>query len=89
MASRSRSVQLAEGGNEKIPEVRKPDMMRFDKSVEFSNRCVKAYMASENVRVRFAYNETKANYSEKFIKTLKSMLYRHFTAKRTYIYKIL
>jgi hypothetical protein len=33
-----------------------------------------------------ARNQTKANYAERCIKTLKGMLYRYFTKKRTYRY---
>lgn len=62
-----------------LAENRKHNTMSFDKGRELNNRLVKIYMASEKVSIRFTHNKTKSNYAERFIKTMKSMLYRHFT----------
>ena len=66
---------------------RRPEMLRSDRGSEFSNRWVRSYLKRENVKHYTTKNETKANFSERVIRTLKAMMYRYFSHKETYKYK--
>jgi len=77
---------VVEALNSVFRKCRKPSSMRFDKGSEFKNRWVKSYLNSKKVNVYFTENQTKANYAERVIKTIKNMIYRYFTAKQSYRY---
>ena len=63
-----------------------PKRMRTDKGSEFDNRLFRKWCTDNNVHYFTTQNETKANYVERVIKTLKTMMYRYFTKYRTYKY---
>jgi transposase InsO family protein len=65
---------------------RKPTTLRTDKGSEFKNRWFKAFLKQENVNILYTQNETKANYAERVIRTMKNMMYRYFLKNRTYQY---
>ena len=65
---------------------RKPKWLRSDAGGEFQNRWMKAFLKKQNVGHFVTYNETKANYAERVIRTLKVLMYRYFTHKQTYEY---
>ncbi|XP_061190298.1 uncharacterized protein LOC133198185 [Saccostrea echinata] len=65
---------------------RKPHTLRTDKGSEFKNRWVKAFLKKEGVHVIYTQNETKANYAESVIRTMKNLMYRYFLKNRTYRY---
>ena len=65
---------------------RKPSVLRTDGGSEFNNSIVKTYLSNEGIHHFRTYNETKANYCERFIKTLKSKLYRYVVANNTLRY---
>ena len=67
-------------------EGRKPAVLRTDGGREYNNKIVKTYLNSKGVHHFRTYNETKANYAERFIKTLKGKLYRYVVAKNTIRY---
>ncbi|KAK3094439.1 hypothetical protein FSP39_001783 [Pinctada imbricata] len=46
----------------------------------------KQYCKKEGIQLFFALNETKANYAERYIQTLKKRLYRYFTHFQKYTY---
>ena len=55
----------------------KVNMVRTDQGMEFRSKEVNAYLKSQNVHQFYALNtETKANYAERLIKTLKHKLFR-------------
>ena len=64
----------------------KPKKIWTDKGKEFCNNLLEQYLKTEGIYHHIARNQTKANYAERCIKTLKGMLYRYFTKKRTYRY---
>ena len=66
---------------------RKAKWIRSDKGSEFNNRWVKTFLKKEGVEYFVTHNETKANYAERVIRTLKVMMYRYFTHKQTYKYQ--
>lgn len=63
---------------------RKPNTLRTDKGSEFKNRWVKAYLKKEGIHAIYTQNETKANYAERVICTMKNLMYRYFMKNRTY-----
>ena len=65
---------------------RRPKNLRTDKGTEFTNKAVKRLMTDMHIRAYTTKNETKANYAERAIKTLKGLLYRYFLYKQTYTY---
>lgn len=66
---------------------RKPQWLRSDPGGEFANRWMKAFLKKEGVRHFVTHNETKANYAERVIRTLKVLMYRYFTRKQSREYK--
>ena len=65
---------------------RVPSEIRTDKGSEWKNKWVAAFLKKHNVHHYVTQNSTKANYSERVIRTLKGQMYRYFTHKRTYHY---
>ena len=56
--------------------------MRRDRGQEFRSKVVNAYLKSKNIHHFYALNmETKANYAERLIKTLKHKLFRNMLKK--------
>ena len=64
----------------------KPIKLRTDAGKEICNNLLEQYLKAEGICHHIVRNQTKANYAERCIKTLKGMLYRYFTKKRTYRY---
>lgn len=65
---------------------RRPRQLRTDKGTEFKNRAVKKLLKEKFVNHYTTRNETKANYAERVIRTLKGMMYRYFIHRQTYDY---
>ena len=62
---------------------RKPQKIQTDQGTEFFNKHFKALMKEEEIQLYNTYNETKASIVERVIRTLKTRMWRYFTAKRT------
>ena len=58
-----------------------PKYMHFDKGTEFLNKKVEALLTSKGIHYFSTYSELKANIVERVNRTLKSCMYKHFTAK--------
>ena len=65
---------------------RKPKRIRSDKGREFTNQLVKQLMKSSKIKSFTTKNETKANFAERVIKTIKALMYRYFLKYQTYRY---
>lgn len=66
---------------------RKPNTIRTDRGMEFRSKEVNTYLKNKNIHHFYALNtETKANYSERLIKTLKHKLFRYMMKNRTQRY---
>ena len=65
-----------------IFEEEKPVKMRSDKGSEFVNRKVAKFLKNANVLQSVTQDEVKANYAERFIKTLKNKLHHLFLRKQ-------
>ena len=77
---------LIEGLRKILASGRIPKEIRSDKGSEFKNRWVNAFFKEKGIHHYVTQNETKANYAERVIRTIKSMFYRYFTHNRTYRY---
>jgi hypothetical protein len=64
----------------------KPRKLRTDKGSEFFNKDVKAYLKKEGVGYFTTTNETKANFSERVIRTLKSKVTKYMDHKQTHMW---
>jgi len=63
---------------------RKCKKIRSDKGSEFVNHVVKTYLKNEDIYFFTTQNsQTKANFAERVIKTIKNKIYRFFTKNRT------
>ena len=62
----------------------KPKILRTDQGSEYKNKEVERFLSQEKIKHVFTYYETKANYAERVIKTIKLKIFKHFTAKETY-----
>ena len=57
-----------------------------DQGTEFFNKHFLALMKEEDIKLYNTYNETKASIVERLIRTLKTKMWRYFTAKKTMRY---
>ena len=64
----------------------KPEKIMTDQCTEFLNRHFRALMKEEDIELYNTYNETKASIVERLIRTLKTKMWRYFTAKKTMRY---
>ena len=65
---------------------RKPEKIITDQGTEFFNKHFKALLKEEDIELYNTYNETKASVVERLIRTLKTRMWRYFTAKKTMRY---
>lgn len=65
---------------------RRPATVRTDKGSEYVNAKVKHFFAKNNVHFTTTQNEVKANYVERWIKTIKGRLSRYFQENDTFDY---
>ena len=66
-----------------IKKGRKPLYLQTDNGAEFYNNKVQRFLKTNGIYHFSTYNETKASVVERFNRTLKSKMYRYFTAKNT------
>ena len=63
-----------------------PQKLQTDKGTEFYNRKVQALLKDKGIKLFSTENETKASVVERFNRTLKSRMWKYFTAKNTNSY---
>ena len=71
---------LLEAFDSILSEGRKPEKLRTDKGTEFLNEPFQQYFKKKNIQFYTANNKPKASVVERVNRTLKSKLYRYFTA---------
>ena len=69
-----------------IKKGRKPKMFHTDKGTEFINRQFQTFLKKHSIRFFTTYNETKASIVERFNRTLKTKMWKYFTANNTLKY---
>ena len=62
----------------------KPKILRSDQGSEFKNNQVKNLLLEKGVKHIFTYFKTKANYAERFIKTLKLKIRKYLTSEESF-----
>ena len=60
--------------------MRKPNKIWVDKGSEFYNRFFKKWLKDNDIKMYSTHNEVKPVVAERFIRTLKSKIYKHMTA---------
>ncbi len=65
---------------------RKPRLLQTDKGSEFTNRKVQSFLTEKNIEFFTTHNETKASVVERFNRTLKTKMWKYFTAQNKYTY---
>ena len=71
---------LLEAFDSILSKDRKPEKLRTDKGTEFLNETFQQYLKKKDIQFYTANNEPKASVVERVNRTLKSKLYRYFTA---------
>ena len=59
---------------------RKPNKIWVDKGSEFYNSSFKNWLKNYDIEMYSTHNEGKSVVAERFIRTLKSKIYKHMTA---------
>ena len=69
---------------------RKPNKIWVDKGSEFYNSSMKSWLEKNDIEMYSTYNEGKSIVAERFIRTLKSKIYKYMTSisKNVYIDKL-
>jgi hypothetical protein len=68
----------------RLLSIKKPDFIRSDRGSEFNNRQVKALLRRSNVEHILTLNDTKANFAERVIRTIKDKLGRYLEQNETH-----
>ena len=61
-----------------------PKKLRSDQGSEYLNRDMKRFVTDKGIDHIFTFYETKANFAERVIKTIKLKIVKYFTSKETY-----
>ena len=69
---------------------RKPNKIWVDKGIEFQNNSFKKWFKDNDIEMYLIHNEGKYAVAERFIKTLKTKIYKYMTSvsKNVYIDKL-
>ena len=65
---------------------RSPEMLQTDKGTEFLNRNFQSFLKERNIHFFTTNSELKASVVEHFNRTLKTRMWKYFTAKNTLVY---
>ena len=65
---------------------RKPNKIWVHQGSEFYNQNFKKWLSDNDIIMYLTYNEGKSVVAERFIRTLKSKLYKHMTATGKNVY---
>ena len=69
-----------------ISEGRKPNKIWVDQGSEFYNNYFKDFLKINSIEMYSTYNEGKSVVAERFIRTLKSKIFKHMTAVSKNVY---
>ena len=81
---RTTGAEVSRALEEIFKQKRVPLKIRTDKGTEFSNKTVKSVFKSRSIHHFVTQNETKANYAERCIQTIKSKLTRYMRSKQSH-----
>lgn len=80
---KDKSGKEVEKGLSNILDNISPRKIRSDAGSEFKNKWISKLLKSKDIYHHVTMNEVKANYVERFNKTLKTMIYRYLAKHRT------
>ena len=69
-----------------VTHIKQPRTIRTDKGREFLNRDVRKLLDTKNILRSATQNDVKANYAERFIKTIKKRLTKYMLHKQSLRY---
>ena len=76
-----KGISVTNGFNKIIKQCnRKPNKIWVDQGGEFYNNVFKKWLSDNDITMYSTYNEGKSVVAERFIRTLKTKLYKHMTA---------
>ena len=81
-----RGITIVNAFQKIISERRKPNKICVDQGGEFNNQLFKWFLKINNIEIYSVYNEGKCFVAEKFIRTLKSKIFKRMTAVWKYVY---
>ena len=83
---RQKGVSIYNAFQKLISEQRKPNKIWVDQGSEFYNNSFKRFLKINNIEMYSTYNEGKSVVAERFIRTLKSKIYKHMAAVSNNVY---
>ena len=81
-----RRITIVNAFQKIISEGRKPNKIWFDQGSEFYDNSSKNFSKINNIEMYSTYNEGKSVVAERFIRTLKSKIFKHMTAVSKNVY---
>src|SRR5437867_12698331 len=80
------SKNIMDAFKEILASGRKPNKLQTDEGTEFVNKDFQKFLKSEFIDFFTTKSEVKASIVERFNRTLKEKMWRHFTKNNTYKY---
>ena len=77
---------LAHGFQTILDTGRSPEKLQTDKGTEFLNRNFQSFLKEKSIHFFTTNSELKASVVERFNRTLKTRMWKYFTAKNTRVY---
>ena len=77
---------LANGFQSILDTGRSPEKLQTDKGTEFLNRNFQNFLKEKSIHFFTTNSELKASAVERFNRTLKTFMWKYFTAKNTRVY---
>ena len=81
-----RGITIVNAFQKIISKGRKPNKIWVDQGSEFYNKSFKDFLKINNIEMYSTYNEGKSVVAERFIRTLKSKIFKHMTAVSKNVY---
>ena len=75
--------EIVKAFNKIISKGRKPRRLRTDAAKDFTSKGFQEYLKSKDIAHFTTHSEKQANYVERFIKTIKSRIWRHIRSKNS------
>ena len=75
--------EIVRAFNKIIIQGRKPCRLRTDAAKDFTSKVFQEYLKSKDIAHFTTHSEKQANYVERFIKTIKSRIWRHIRAQNS------
>ena len=84
---KNKSGETLVNGFQSILDIgRSPEKLQTDKGTEFLNRNFQSFLQEKNIHFFTTNSELKASVVERFNRTLKTRMWKYFTAKNTRVY---